>query len=423
MPAPTSTPRWTRARRFRRLEGPDRGFARAIAGAGLRGLGRIDFALGGMLDRPIDQIEPEVRAFLRAGAAQLWMLGVAGHAGVSATVEAVRHWRDARRGGGLVNAVLRRASREADAFRSAPPTSVWPDWLAARLKAALGAGRAEALAELQLSEPPTDLTLKPGEDPQAWAVRVGGQALPSGSVRLEAGAKLTELPGFAEGAWWVQDAAASIAAKLMGDVTGKAVADLCAAPGGKALQLAAAGAKLFAVEISRQRLDRLRENAGRTGLAMEVVEQDARTWRPAAKLDAVLLDAPCSSLGVLRRHPEGAWRRDPKDLARFPPIQRSLVDAAAEMLKPGGRLVYCVCTPTPEEGRDIVEAAIARGGWRRAGIRPEDVPGFVHSLTDEGDVMTAPLARDSKVATEDKIVAGPLESDVFFIARLERMSG
>jgi 16S rRNA (cytosine967-C5)-methyltransferase len=411
-----------RSRTFTRLEGPDRGFARAIAGAALRGVGRIDYALGGMLDRPIEAIEPEVRALLRAGAAQLWMLGVADHAAVSATVEAVRNWREAKRGGGLVNAVLRRASREADAFRAAPATSVWPDWLAAKLRAALGAERAEAMAELQLEEPPTDLTLKPGEDQQAWAGRLNGSALPNGSVRLEGGAKLTELPGYAKGAWWVQDAAASLAAKLMGDVASKSVADLCAAPGGKALQLAAAGAKLWAVEISRQRIDRLRENAARTGLAMEMVEQDARTWRPPEKLDAVLLDAPCSALGVLRRHPEGAWRRDPKNLARFPVIQRSLVDAAGEMLKPGGRLVYCVCTPAPEEGRDVVAAAVATGSWRRVKIQPEEVPGFVHSLTDELDVTTAPPSRDSKVAAADKIVAGPIKSDVFYIARLERTS-
>jgi 16S rRNA (cytosine967-C5)-methyltransferase len=411
-----------RSRTFRRLEGADRGFARAIAGAALRGVGRIDYALGGMLDRPIEAIEPEVRAFLRAGAAQLWMLGVADHAAVSATVEAVRNWREARRGGGLVNAVLRRASREANAFHAAPATSVWPDWLAAKLKAALGAERAVAMAELQLEEPPTDLTLKPGEDQQAWADRLNGYALANGSVRLERGAKLSELPGYAEGVWWVQDAAASLAARLMGDVAGKSVADLCAAPGGKALQLAAAGARLWAVEISHQRIDRLKENAARTGLAMEVVEQDARTWRPAQKLDAVLLDAPCSSLGVLRRHPEGAWRRDPKDLARFPAIQRSLVDAAAEMLKPGGRLVYCVCTPAPEEGRDVVAAAVATGIWRRVGIGPEDVPGFDHSLTDEFEVTTAPPPRDSKDAQADKIVAGPIKSDVFYIARLERTS-
>ena len=151
-----------RNKNFDRLEGPDRGFARAIAGAALRGLGRIDWALGGMLDRPMADIQPEVRALLRAGAAQMWMLGVADHAAVSATVEAARRWPGAAKGGGLVNAVLRRASRETEAFGKAPPTSVWPDWLAAKLKSALGPERADAMAELQLEEPPIDLYAETG---------------------------------------------------------------------------------------------------------------------------------------------------------------------------------------------------------------------------------------------------------------------
>jgi len=409
-----------KSRTFRRLEGPDRGFARAIAGAGLRGVGRIGWALGGMLDRPIADIEPPVRALLIAGAAQLWMLGVADHAAVSATVEAARNWREARRGGGLINAVLRRASREAEVFRATPATAVWPDWLAAKLKSSLGIARAEALAELQLEEPPTDVTLKPGEDPAAWAERLQGTLLANGSVRLPGGAKLTELPGYADGVWWVQDAAASLAAKLMGDVSGRAVADLCAAPGAAALQLAAMGAKLTAVDVSRQRIVRLKENAERAGLAFDIVEQDARTWRPADKLDAVLIDAPCSALGIIRRHPESIWRRDPKDFVRFPAVQRALIDAAGEMLKPGGRLVYCVATPAAEEGRDVIEAAIVSGGWRRVKIDVAEVAGMARWLTDDGDVITAPPGRDSKTSSVSENVAEPIKSDVFYIARLER---
>jgi 16S rRNA (cytosine967-C5)-methyltransferase len=409
---------------FNRLEGPDRGFARAIAGAALRGVGRIGWALGGMINRPIADIEPPVRSLLFAGAAQLWMLDVADHAAVSATVEAARKWREASRGGGLVNAVLRRASREADAFRAAPATSVWPDWLAAKLKAALGEGRARAMAELQLEEPPIDLTLKAGLDPAEWAEKLGGEALANGTVRLKAGVRLMDLPGYAGGDWWVQDAAASLPARLMGDVKGRRVADLCAAQGGKSLQLASMGAELTAVDISKQRIEVLKENVARTGLAMELVEQDARTWRPDAPLDAVLLDAPCSALGIMRRHPEGVWRRDPKDFARFPLVQRGLIEAAGEMLRPGGLLVYCVCTPTTEEGQDVVDAAVAAGGWRRVKISPEEAGSFAFALTTNGDVITAPIDRDSKTAAApDEIVAEPAKSDVFYIARLERISG
>ncbi len=404
---------------FSGLEGADRGFARAIAGAALRGLGRIDWALGGMIDRPLDAIEPPVRALLRAGAAQLWMLEVPGHAAVSATVEAARRWPEASRGGGFLNAVLRRAEREGEAFANAPPSSVWPDWLAAKLKSALGTDRAEALAQIQLDEPPLDLTLKPGEDAQAWADRLGGEPLPNGGVRMKTGVRLTSLPGYAEGAWWVQDAGAAIAARLLGDVAGQAVADLCAAPGGKALQLAAAGARLTALDISRQRLTQLQENVQRTGLAMEIVEGDARTWRPDEKLDAVLLDAPCSALGILRRHPEGVWRREPKGLARYPATQAALIAAAREMLRPGGRLVYCVCTPIPEEGRDVVQAALAGGGWRLLPVGADEIPGFESCLDGEGAVLTAPAAGGA-VGEVDINVAPFVKADVFYIARLER---
>jgi 16S rRNA (cytosine967-C5)-methyltransferase len=204
-------------------------------------------------------------------------------------------------------------------------------------------------------------------------------------------------------------------------VRGKTVADLCAAPGGKAMQLAAMGAKLTAIDISKQRTVRLRENAERAMLEMDIVEADARTWRPDAPLDGVLLDAPCSALGVMRRHPEGVWRRDPKDLARLPSIQRSLVDAAHGMLKPGGMLVYAVCTPLPEEGRDVIEAAIAAGGWRRAPVTAEEAPGFAHSLTPEGDVLTLPAGAQDSGAEVSPGLEDAMNPDAFFIARLERL--
>jgi 16S rRNA (cytosine967-C5)-methyltransferase len=407
---------------FRRLDGADRGFARAIASASLRGQGRIDWALGGLLDRPIDAIEPPVLALLRAGCAQLWLLGSAPYAAVSATVEAARAWEPARRGGGLVNAVLRRASREAEHFLAAPPSSVWPDWLAAKLKAALGPARADAMAVLQLEEPPLDLTFKSRAAAESFADRLGAELLANGSVRLPAGSAVRELLGYEAGDWWVQDAAASLASALLGDLRGRRVVDLCAAPGGKALQLAAAGAGLTAVEISGQRLKQLRDNVARTGLAMDIVEADAAVWRPGELQDAVLLDAPCSALGVLRRHPEGAWRRDPANLARFPAVQRRLLDASGNMLRPGGQLMYCVCTPAPEEGRDVVSAALQTGRWLRRPFTRGEVPGFVHALTEEGDLLTAPPA---ETPSRDAGDTGPEEvilSDVFYVARLERRS-
>ncbi len=410
------------SRAFSRLEGADRGFARAMAGAALRGVGRIDWALGGMVQRPLADIEPPLRALLRVGAAQLWMLGVADHAAVSATVEAARQWHEARRGGGLVNAVLRRAAREREAWDKAPATSVWPDWLAAKLKSALGAGRADDMALAQLQEPPVDLTLRAGVDAAIWAERLKAEILPGGSLRLHGGGAIANLPGYAEGAWWVQDSTAALPARLLGDVKGKAVADLCAAPGGKAMQLSAMGAKLSAIDLSPQRITRLRQNAERARLPMDIVEADARIWRPAEPLDAVLLDAPCSALGIIRRHPEGVWRRDPRDFVRFPAVQRALVDAAHDMLRQGGLLVYAVCTPTPEEGIDVIDGAIAGGGWRRVAIAAHETPGFESSLTMQGDVLTLThLQRGAKDAPGDESGNASLNADAFFIARLERI--
>jgi 16S rRNA (cytosine967-C5)-methyltransferase len=414
------------------LDGPDRGYARATASAALRALGRIDWALGGLLDRPLDQLEPAVRAMLRAGCAQLWLMGSADYAVVSACVEAAARSRDLTRSGGFINAVLRRATRERQAFEAAPEASIWPDWLAAKFKATLGEARAGALARLQHSEPPIDITLKSHAEAGLWAEKLQGELLPNGTVRTKAGVRIEELPGYADGDWWVQDAGASLAATLMGDVSDRRVGDLCAAPGGKALQLAAMGANLTAIDISRQRLKMLEQNAERTKLAMDIVEADIRTWRPDELFDSLLLDAPCSALGVLRRHPEGAWRRDPSDLARFPKIQQGLVAAARDLLKPGGVLVYCVCTPNREEGEDVIEHALSQGGWRRRNISADEVPGFAFALTDKGDLMTAPpadFALEAPVAeTTTDVVASAsgahatraISSDVFYIARLER---
>ncbi|MEM8920754.1 MAG: transcription antitermination factor NusB, partial [Pseudomonadota bacterium] len=395
---------------FDALEGSDRGFARAIAGATLRALGRIDRSLSQLVDRPLEKMDAAALAVLRVGAAQLWVLETPAYASVSATVEAARQWEPANRSGGLVNAVLRRADRERSVYDDIPASTIWPDWLAARLKSGLGSKRADALASLQLQEPSTDISVK--SDPEAWARKLDARALPSGSVRLPTGAPITQLDGYADGDWWVQDAGAALAATLFGDLSGRRVADLCAAPGGKTLQLSALGAHVAALDISEPRLDRMRENLDRTKLEATIIAADAAEWRPKAPLDAILLDAPCSALGTLRRHPEGAWRRDPKRLARYPKTQTKLLNAAHDMLKSGGRLVYCVCTPLPEEGVEIVDAGVKRGDWRRVPICADEVPGFAHGLTEAGDLITAPPVGS---ASEAHVL-----SDVFQIIRLQK---
>ena len=396
---------------FDRLEGADRGFARAIASCALRALGRIDKALDGFLDRPLSDMDPAVRALLRCGAAQIWVMGSPSYAVVSATVDAARQWPDASRGGGLVNAILRRADREPEAFADLDPLTIWPDWLATNLKASLGPARALAMAKVHLLDPSTDITVKSKADD--WAEKLGGELLPSGSIRLPAGAALTELPGYADGDWWVQDAAAALPARLMGDLTGKRVADLCAAPGGKTMQLCALGAKVTALDSSAPRLDRLRENLNRTDLMAKIVNADARDWSPDEPLDAILLDAPCSALGTMRRHPDGAWRRSPKGIAQYPKLQSAILEAAGKMLKSGGTLVYAVCTPIAAEGHEVIAAALKDKNWCLDPIRAEEVPGFAHGLDEKGCLLTAPVQENE---TEDKFVT----SDVFFIARLRR---
>ncbi|MCA8900734.1 MAG: rRNA methyltransferase [Hyphomonas sp.] len=412
---------------FNALEGSDRGFARAIASAALRELGRIDLALAPLLSRPLEAVTPAVRALLRAGAVQLWRLGTPEHAAVGETVEAAKNWPEARSGGKFINAVLRRAAEKKPDLDALPATAIWPAWLARAFLDDLGTEGAEALARAQLAEPPLFLTAK--ADPAAVAAATGGDLMPSGSVRL-AGAQVEMLPGYEDGDWWVQDEAAALPARLLvrssqasqnrppgsSEADGKspisppAVAsqspalDLCAAPGGKTLQLAAAGLAVTALDRSKPRLQRLEENFARTGLAAEVIAADAETWRPPAPVPLILLDAPCSALGTLRRHPEGAWTKREEDVARFPAVQARLLQAALQMLAPGGVLVYCVCTPLKAEGADVVDAAIAAGHARRLPIESQEIPGFEHSLTPAGDVLTVP--------------ADGAGHDAFFMSRL-----
>jgi 16S rRNA (cytosine967-C5)-methyltransferase len=386
---------------FNALEGPDRGFARAIASAGLRHLGWIDRTVQPFLSRPLAATGVEIRALIRAGAAQIWFLDVAPHAAVNATVDAARLSRGSRSGGSFLNAALRRVSEAAPPATVLAPESIWPDWLGAAFIDSLGTDGARALAEAQRNEPALHLTAK--GSPEDLAALTGGVRLPSGSVEAPGGA-VEDLPGYADGQWWVQDQAAALPAKLLEAAPGETVLDLCAAPGGKTLQLAATGALVTALDRSAPRLERLKENLARTGLSAEVIVADAEAWDPGRTFDKILLDAPCSALGTLRRHPEGAWIKTEADVARFPGVQARLLDAATRLLAPGGVLVYCVCSPIAAEGRDVVNAAITNGKLVRRPVSAAECPGFEDCVTPDGDVQTLPgLSRDC---------------DAFYVARL-----
>ena len=293
---------------------------------------------------------------------------------------------------GLTNAVLRRiAERGRAPFEDADPLEDLPDWLAERWSGIYGPSIARSIAKARAGAPPLDLTVRPDADPATVAEAVGGTVLPTGTVRRESIGDVTELPGFQTGQWWAQDAAAALPARLLNVREGETVADLCAAPGGKTLQLAAAGAKTYALDRSANRLKRVTENLDRAGLSAEIVAADAASWRPDDLLDAVLLDAPCTATGTLRRRPDAAWSKRPADIVSLARIQSALLAAACDMLKPGGRLIYCTCSLEPEEGEDQIDRLLKRRkDVALDPIRPEELSGLSEAVTGRGFVCTRP---------------------------------
>jgi 16S rRNA (cytosine967-C5)-methyltransferase len=288
-----------------------------------------------------------------------------------------------------------------------------PPWLMQRWTRAYGAETARAIARANGHEPALDLTVK-GDAP-TWAARLRGRALSTGTVRTIAQGRISLLPGFAEGAWWVQDAAAALPARLFGDVTVKRVADLCAAPGGKTMQLAHAGAQVTAVDRSESRMNRLRDNLKRLSLKAETIVADATEWNAEA-FDAVLLDAPCSSTGTIRRHPDVPWIKREADLTALTLLQQRLLDRAVALVKPGGTLIYCVCSLEPEEGAEQVAALLQRdSNFRRRPIGAGEIASLAELLTPEGDLRSLPC----HLPDEDPRLSG---LDGFYAARLERLS-
>ncbi len=387
-----------------RLSGRDRAFVRMLTATTLRRLGQIDDAFARLLDKPLKPDLARLQNLMRLAAAQLLFLQTPPHAAVSTALD-LAQGQKLGNFKGLLNAVLRRLGREGaailddqDAARLNTPEWLWQSW-----EAAYGAETAGAIALAGLQEPPLDLTPR-GPD-NAWVETLDASLLPSGSLRLKSGSgDVRRLPGYAEGAWWVQDAAAALPARLLQPLEGQRVVDLCAAPGGKTAQLAAAGAKVTAIDLSEARLALVTENLQRLGLSAETLAADARDWRPQAPVDAILLDAPCSATGTLRRHPDIARLKTPEDIAALTKTQDALLRAALEMLKPGGLLVYAVCSLQPEEGPQRVEALLAEGRVERIPIRSEELlsPAALEDdgaqgreqlsewLTPDGDLRTLP---------------------------------
>ena len=311
----------------------DRAFARLIATTVLRNRGALQAVLNTYIAKPLPEHIGRLDEILLAAAAQLLLLQTPPHAAISLAVDQCRADGVGKRFANLANAVLRRAS-ESGHGRLASLDNValtFPDWLLSRWSDVYGPANARQIARASLVEPTLDLTVK--SDPELWAERIGGVVLPSGSVRVANAGRVEELPGYNEGAWWVQDAAAALPVKLFGDVAGLSVLDLCAAPGGKTAQLAAAGAQVTAIDKSAGRLARLKENLARLGLTADTVVSDALNFTSETKFDAILLDAPCTSTGTIRRHPDILYLKRAEDVAALAALQANLLDRSAGLLK------------------------------------------------------------------------------------------
>lgn len=375
---------------YRALSDADRGLVRAILNSALRHLPRIRAAIDSLLQTPLPEGARALEHVLTVAAAQILYLDVPDHSAVDLAVEQAQSDPRNRRFANLVNAVLRRLSREKDAIlervRSVP---AMPAWFHERLVAHYGRERADMISEAQLVPAAIDLTVK--TDPASWAERLGGAVLPTGSVRLpEFSGGIPSLPGFAEGAWWVQDAAASIPARLFGGLAGKSVVDLCAAPGGKTAQLILAGARVTALDQSSSRLRRLKGNLERLGLEARMKEIDMADFQPEELFDAALLDAPCSSTGTTRRHPDVLWTKGPEDVEKLARLQERLLRHALTVVKPGGMVVFSNCSLDPREGEEVVARVVGDGLCNRVPIAAADWPGLEEAITGAGEFRTTP---------------------------------
>ncbi|MGI9371340.1 MAG: RsmB/NOP family class I SAM-dependent RNA methyltransferase [Hyphomicrobiales bacterium] len=390
------------------LHAKDRALARSIVTTALRRKGQLDDALNTFIEKPLGPKGTGLTyEALLAGAAQILFMRVPAHAAIDLSARVLAYDPSGgRKFVGFLNAVLRNLDREGDAALAGQDEARLntPGWLYESWTKAYGGDGARAIALAHLKEAPLDLTVK--EDAATWAEKLGGHVLAQGSIRLDENpGKVTKLDGFEEGAWWVQDVAASLPARLLGTVKGKRVFDLCAAPGGKTSQLAHAGAEVIAVDSSPDRMERVRENLKRLQLDAETVTCDVMDFAPDELADAILLDAPCSSTGTIRRHPDVAYLKTRGSIKVLAKTQGEMLRKAETLLKPGGTLIYCTCSLQPEEGEKQIAQALKRGGLERVAISKEEIGALAEAITHDGDVRTV----------------SSMGMDGFFISRLRRV--
>ena len=410
------------------LDHRDRALLRAILMTALRHRGEIDAVIAHLSERPLPPGAAPVRVILHVALAQILYLDVPVHSAADLAVEAANRDPRCRKYSGFVNALCRRADRERETLVSvvAPQGRHLPAWFAGMLVAAYGPERADAILDAHRRQAPIDITAREGsaENLARLARDLDAVILPTGSLRLTGSGEIAALPGFETGDWWVQDAAAALPARLMGNVCGKRVADLCAAPGGKTAQLAAAGADVTALELSANRLSRLRANLERLGLAgcVTAVHGDLFSHEPGEAYDAVLLDAPCSSTGTVRRHPDVPWTKSPEAVAKLADLQARMLDKAAGLVAPGGVLVFSNCSLDPSEGEAVAQAfATAHGDFRIDPVKLEDVPGLETCIDPAGFLRTTPADLSLSGHLDEGRWRADLDGiDGFFAARFRR---
>ena len=397
---------------FRLLEGRDRSFAHALVASSLRHGGEIKEVLGKFLTKPLPRSSGRAVDILTIAAAQLLFMDVGPHAAIDLSVDLAKQDKKAQHFSGLINAVLRKVSTDGKAALKIldGPRLNTPDWLWEQWVFAYGEEAARDIAASHLNEAPLDISVK--DKSGHWAEQLKGELLPTGTIRLESSdSNLQELPGFSEGQWWVQDAASALPAKLLGDIAGKSVLDLCAAPGGKTAQLAAAGAFVTAVDDSLTRMNRLRENLARLKFQVTTLLADVLSLPTDMLYDNVLLDAPCSATGTIRRHPDLVYLKSPQQLAGLVSLQQKMLAHAARLVKPGGKLVYCTCSLSPLEGeRQVFNFLRAHEDFVLSSIVPADLAQQTQFITPAGLMRCLPSMAIGK----------GVGLDGFFAARLER---
>jgi 16S rRNA (cytosine967-C5)-methyltransferase len=376
---------------FEKLSPRDRAFVRLLVATVLKRTRQMDAVLQSFLHEPLSTLKPaSLINIFRLGIAQFIFLKTASHASVNTTVSlaeaaGIAHQKP------LVNAVMRRLTREGvpeieprDAGKFNTPEWLWEEWAMD-----YGVETALDITASNFDEAPLDITVK--SNPGEWAEKLEAGLLPTGTLRKTGGGFIPDMPGFTEGEWWIQNAAAALPAQLFSRLKGKTVIDLCAAPGGKTAQLASSGAQVIAVDRSSERVKRLKENMERLHLSVETVVADGAVWLPTAPVDAVLLDAPCTATGTIRHQPDILHLKEPKDQEKLVLLQRRLLLNAVKMLKPGGTLVYCTCSIQKAEGEKQVDWILSQGlPLHLSPITPEEIAGIAELLTERGEIRALP---------------------------------